>query len=131
MSTGRRRILVVDDDESICNTLKLLLEIRGYDVDIANTGKQALEKAGANSYDVAILDIKLPDIEGTELLEPLRKVSPRMIRIMMTGYSLSSSAVKILSEDADAYFIKPVDPAKLVKTIEQKLDEQNVAADAP
>lgn len=124
MNTERRRILIVDDDESICNTLKLLLEVKRYDVDIANTGKQAIEKAETNFYDVAILDIKLPDIEGTELLKPLRRVSPKMTTIMLTGYPQSDNAIKSLNDGADAYFIKPVDPAELVKTIEEKLESQ-------
>jgi len=131
MNTGRKRILIVDDDESICNTLKLLLEVRRCDVDIVNTGKQAMEKSETNFYDVAILDVKLPDIEGTELLKPLRKISPKTIRIMLTGYPELDNAIKSLNDGADAYFIKPVDPAKLVKTIEEKLDEQNTVANAP
>ena len=62
------RILIVDDDESICRTLSLILEAEGYETDIANTGKEAIEKTKTNFYNVALLDIKLPDMEGTKLL---------------------------------------------------------------
>lgn len=121
MNTERRRILIVDDDEGVCNTLKAILKVKDYDVEIVNTGKEAIERAETTFYDVAILDIKLPDIEGTELLKPLHKISPKTIKIMLTGYPQSDNAIKSLNYGADAYLVKPLDPAELVKTIEEKL----------
>jgi DNA-binding response OmpR family regulator len=126
MNAERKRILIVDDDEHICATLSLILKARGYVVDIANTGKQAMEKAETNFYNLALLDIRLPDLEGTELLRTMRQVSPKMIKIMLTGYPQVDNAIKSLNDGADAYFTKPVDPRKLLKAIEEKLDEQNV-----
>jgi DNA-binding response OmpR family regulator len=126
MDAERKRILIVDDDEHICTTLSLILKARGYDVDIANTAKQAMKKAETNLYNLALLDIRLPDLEGTELLRTMRQVSPRMIKIMLTGYPQVDNAIKSLNDGADAYFTKPVDPRKLLKAIEEKLDEQNM-----
>jgi two-component system response regulator HydG len=120
----KKRILVVDDDKKICDTLSLILESRGYQVDIANTGKIAIEKAKINKYNLAVLDIKLPDIDGTRLLKSMHEISPRIVRIIMTGYPELKNAINALNEGADAYFTKPVDPSRLIKTIEDKLEEQ-------
>jgi DNA-binding NtrC family response regulator len=120
----KKRILVVDDDKKICDTLSLILESRGYQVDIANTGKIAIEKAKINKYNLAVLDIKLPDIDGTRLLKSMHEISPQIVRIIMTGYPELKNAINALNEGADAYFTKPVDPSRLIKTIEDKLEEQ-------
>jgi len=120
----KKRILVVDDDKKICDTLSLILESRGYQVDIANTGKTAVEKAKTNKYNLAVLDIKLPDIDGIKLLKSIYEISPQMVRIVMTGYPELKNAINDLNEGADAYFTKPVDPSRLIKTIEDKLEEQ-------
>ena len=120
----KKRILVVDDDKKICDTLSLILESRGYQVDIANTGKTAVEKAKTNKYNLAVLDIKLPDIDGIKLLKSIYEISPQMVRIVMTGYPELKNAINALNEGADAYFTKPVDPSRLIKTIEDKLEEQ-------
>jgi DNA-binding response OmpR family regulator len=117
------RILVVDDDKKISDTLSLILESRGYQVDVANTGKIALEKSKANKYNLAVLDIKLPDIDGTKLLKSMHEISPDIIRIL-TGYPQLKNVITALNEGVDAYFTKPVDPARLIKTIEEKLEEQ-------
>jgi DNA-binding NtrC family response regulator len=118
------RILVVDDDKKISDTLSLILESRGYNVDVANTGKIALEKSKANKYNLAVLDIKLPDIDGTKLLKSMHEISPNIIRIILTGYPQLKNVITALNEGVDAYFTKPVDPARLIKTIEEKLEEQ-------
>jgi DNA-binding NtrC family response regulator len=120
----KTRIIIVDDDENICSTLGLILGARGYEVDIANSGKEAIEKSKVNVYNLAVLDIRLPDIEGTKLLTVMRETSPRMVKIMLTGYPQLQNAIDALNDGADAYFTKPVDPAKLLEAIEEKLDEQ-------
>jgi DNA-binding NtrC family response regulator len=126
MNIEKKKILIVDDDEHICATLNLILEARGYAVEIANTGKEAMEKAETSYYNLAILDIRLPDIEGTELLRTMRQVSPKMVKIMLTGYPQLDNAIKSLNDGADAYFTKPVEVEKLLDAIEEKLDEQNI-----
>lgn len=123
-SPKQPRILIVDDDESICTTLGLILEARGYTVDIAHTGKEAIEKSNTNTYNVAILDIRLPDLEGTALLKEMRPTIPRTVKIMLTGYPHLENAITSLNDGADAYFTKPMDPAKILKKIEEKLLEQ-------
>jgi len=124
---NKEKILIIDDDEGICKTLSLILENEGYSVETANTGKEALEKSKTKIYNVALLDIRLPDIEGTKLLKALREGTPRMIKIMVTGYPQLENAVEALNLGADAYLMKPVYPGDLIKTIEEKLEAQKKA----
>lgn len=125
--TNKVHILLVDDDKSITTSLSILLQSEGYQTDIARTGKEAIEKSHLNIYDLAILDIKLPDVEGTSLLTSLRETSPKTIKIMLTGYPMLDNAVTSLNQGADAFLIKPVDPEKLLETIKDKLEKQKAA----
>jgi DNA-binding NtrC family response regulator len=130
LKAGKKRILLVDDDKSICDALSLILESRGYEVDTAYTGKEAIQKSDKNIYNLAVLDIKLPDIEGTQLLKTMRPTSPKMIKIMLTGYPQLENAIDALNDRADAYFTKPVDMQRLLKTIEERLEEQEESKQA-
>lgn len=125
--TEKIRILIVDDDKSIAMSLSMLLQSEGYQTDVAHTGKEAIEKSYENMYDLAILDIRLPDVEGTSLLTSLREPSPKMIKIMLTGYPMLGNAVTSLNQGADAFFIKPVDIPKLLETIKDKIEEHEAA----
>jgi DNA-binding NtrC family response regulator len=120
-------ILIVDDDEGILETMSAILEEKGYYTDKAKTGREAIEKSKTNFYNLALLDIKLPDIEGTKLLTEMRETSPKMVKIMITGYASLENAVEALNLGADAYIMKPVDPEKLLKVINEKLKKQREA----
>jgi two-component system response regulator HydG len=124
MTEEKASILIVDDDESICRTLSLYLKTQGYETDLAMTGREAIKKTKKKTYDVALLDIKLPDMEGTELLKAMRKTTPKMIKIMVTGYPTLGNAVEALKLNADDYIMKPVAPEELVKTITRKLEKR-------
>jgi len=115
-------ILIVDDDEHICRTLSVILEKEGYQTAMALTAKEALEKAQTRFFDMALLDIRLPDMQGTQLLKQLQEVSPETIKIMVTGYPSLKNAVDALNFGADSYVMKPVDPADLLETIKDKLE---------
>jgi len=118
------RILVVDDDESIRNTVKTILEDEGYIVDSAATGKEAIKRTEETLYNVVLLDIRLPDIEGVELLKLMKDAVPRTRKIMVTGYPSMQNAVAALNKNADAYLIKPVDIEKLLSTVKEQLQLQ-------
>jgi DNA-binding NtrC family response regulator len=118
------RILVIDDEESIRRTVSMTLEHAGYVVDTAENGKQAIEKAEANFYNLALIDIRLPDMEGTELLTALKETTPKMAKIILTGYPTLDNAVKATNKGVDAYLIKPVNTDELLKLIKEHLDEQ-------
>ena len=120
------RILVVDDDETIRTTMKAILEDEGYLVDLAGTGKEAIQKTREKIYNVALLDIRLPDIEGIELLKLMKDGIPRTRKIMVTGYPSMQNAIGALNKNADAYLLKPVDVEKLLNTVkEQLLSQEN------
>ena len=127
MKDEKTSILIVDDNEGILETLSAILDEKGYRTDTAKTGMEAIEKAKTNFYNVALLDIKLPDIEGTKLLIKIEENSPRMVKIMITGYPTLENAVEALQGGADDYVMKPVDPENLIKKIEEKLKKQKEA----
>ncbi|MCK4933512.1 response regulator [Candidatus Bathyarchaeota archaeon] len=121
------RILIVDDEESIRKVLATILEEEGYFVDTAKNGKEAIEKSEANFYNLALLDIRLPDMEGTELLTAMRETTPKMIKVIMTGYPSLHNAVKAVNKGADAYILKPFDIDDALRTIKEQLERQQGA----
>jgi DNA-binding NtrC family response regulator len=118
------KILVIDDDENIRNTMKTILEDEGYVVDLAATGSEAIEKTQKTAYNIALLDIRLPDMEGVELLKLMKDPTPRTRKIMVTGYPSMQNAIKALNKNADAYLIKPVNVEKLLTTVRDQLQLQ-------
>ena len=118
------RILVVDDDDTIRTTMKAILQDEGYTVDLASSAKEAIQKSQQNNYNVALLDIRLPDMEGVELLKLLKDGVPRTRKIMVTGYPSLQNAISALNKNADAYLLKPVDVEKLLNTVKQQLEAQ-------
>ena len=118
------RILVVDDDESVRKTLEAILRGEGYHVDTAENGKQAIEKTSNDFYNVALIDVRLPDMQGTELLTKMKDTTPRMRKIIITGYPSLQNAVEALNSEANAYVLKPFDVKKTLETIREQLSKQ-------
>jgi DNA-binding NtrC family response regulator len=118
------RILIVDDDETIRTTMKAILEEEGYTVDLAGNGKEGILKTNERAYNIALLDIRLPDMEGVQLLKLMKETLPRTRKIMVTGYPSTQNAIEALNKNADAYLIKPVDIEKLLSTIKEQLQLQ-------
>ena len=127
MVKNKPSILIVEDDTNIRVPLSTILEQRGYKTDTAKNGQEAIQKSKAKFFNIALLDIKLPDMEGTTLLTTMHENTPKMVKIMITGYPSLENAVEALNLGADAYFIKPVKPEKLLALIEEKLEEQRQA----
>lgn len=123
----KKSILIVDDDKAILQSLKAILQVKGYSVDTAETGREAIEKSEAHFYNLVLLDIRLPDMEGTELLIQMHGQTPRMMKIMITGRPSLESVIEALNFGADAYIQKPVKPEKVLKVVEGKLREQEEA----
>jgi len=119
-----KRILIVDDDIAILDSTKLILEFEGYEVETAATAGEGLAKIESDFFNLALFDIKLPDMEGTELLEKAHKIRPGMKKIMLTGYASLENSVLSLNEGADAFILKPASPKDLLEKIKEKLDEQ-------
>ena len=122
----KESILIIDDDESTCRMLSLMLGKRGYETETAGTGKEALEKAQERFFNVALLDIRLPDMEGVELLEPLRRMHPDMIVFMITGYPSLETSVRTSLEGALAYITKPLNMDTVLTTVREALERQRL-----
>jgi len=118
------RILVVDDDENIRKVLTAILEDEGYIVESVGTAKKAIVKTGKKFYNLGLIDIRLPDMEGIELLTRMKDTTPKMRKIIITGYPTLQNAVEAVNRGADAYVIKPFDVKKVLKTIEEELIKQ-------
>ena len=121
---GHAKILVVDDDKSIRKTLAAILEDEGYDVDTAENAREAIEKTNNGFYNLALVDIRLPDMEGTKLIASMKDTTPKMVKIIVTGYPSLQNAVEAVNNNADAYVFKPVNAENLLKTIKEHLEKQ-------
>ncbi len=119
-------VLIVDDDENTCRTLKLIFDKKGYAADIARTGQEALEQARERVYNLILLDIKLPDMEGTELISPLKDICPDSNLIMVTAFASLESAVRALHEGAMAYVTKPLNMDEVLAIAKQALERQRL-----
>jgi DNA-binding response OmpR family regulator len=120
----KERILIVDDNESARRSLKLIFKKKGYEVETAGTGREAIEKAQGGSFDLVILDIMLPDIGGIEICQQLRS-KPATIHlpiIMLSGRSLVPDKIRGLQAGANEYVTKPVDLDEMVARVEALLD---------
>jgi len=127
LRSGEKSILVVDDDETVLLVFKEILLSKGYRVDTAKTGTEAIEKSKTRYYDLVLLDIRLPDMSGTELLTRMHGAKPKMVKIMVTGYSSLDYAIEAVNKGADAYLTKPVKPDSLLKVVEEKMREKEEA----
>ena len=117
----KARILIVDDDENIRKTVKAILEDENYFVEIATNGKEAIQMSNEKIYNLALLDIRLPDMEGVELLKLMKEYVPRTRKIMVTGFPTIQNAVTAVNKKADAYLLKPVDVEKLLEIVKEQI----------
>ncbi|HSV49315.1 MAG TPA: response regulator [Candidatus Acidoferrales bacterium] len=129
MAAHKKTILVVDDDKSILRTFTRILQKSGYEIDTAETGKEAMEKTENRQYDLALVDIRLPDMDGTDLLAKLKKQLQHTVKIMITGFPSLETGVKALDEGADAYLVKPVKPQELLVLLDEKLKNREESAE--
>jgi len=117
LTTRKARILVIDDDEGIRRVLSTVLEDAGHLVDTAKDGGDAIQRAATTRYDLALIDIRLPDMDGTKLLTKMDESNPRIVKIVVTGYPTLQNAVQAVKKGADGYVTKPVDMGRLLETI--------------
>jgi len=121
MALERKHILLVDDDETIIAPFQLVLQNAGYHVDSALTGQQALEKTEKADYELAILDIKLPDIRGIEVAREIRKQHDDIRLIIITGYSEMADSIETIDVGIDEILIKPIEPDELLRAVKESL----------
>jgi len=118
------RILIVDDDENIRKVLTTILEDEGYKVESVDTAKKAIERTKRKFYNLALIDIRLPDMEGIELLTRMKRMTPKMRKLVITGYPTLQNAIEALNRGVDAYILKPFDMEKVLEVIREQLKKQ-------
>jgi DNA-binding response OmpR family regulator len=118
----------VDDDEIIRTTFTEILQQEGYDVDVAEDGAQAIDKSNSKLFDVALVDMRLPDMLGTDLLDKMRKTTPKMAKIMVTATPTLGNAIAAVNRGADGYITKPVVPDDLLAAIREQLQKRDEEA---
>jgi serine phosphatase RsbU (regulator of sigma subunit) len=117
LSNGRNRVLVVDDDSGQIRTLSDCLDIEDLDAVCCHSGREALDVCLKEPLNVAIIDLRLPDMEGMELLHQLREINPEIQVIIHTGHATLESAMEAVSVEAFAYVEKMSDPQKLMNHV--------------
>ena len=124
----KKRVLIVEDEESLLKLETILLTVKGYEVSGASTGKEALEKLSDGTFDLILLDIMLPDIDGYEICRQIKE-HPRHTDIpvvMLTAKKSSEDHERGAICGADAYLTKPFKSAMIVEVIESLLTRNNV-----
>lgn len=116
-----KKILIVEDDVAFCTMLKTFLEKKGFDVDTSYSGKEAKNQFDSVTYDIILTDVRLPDVDGLQLLADIKKASPQCQVIIMTGYAEIDMAVDAMKKGAFDYISKPFNPDKIIQTIEKAL----------
>ena len=121
----RWRVLLVDDDHHIRIMLKAFLETRGYRVELAVNGQDALTKLGEADYDIVVVDYNMPEVDGLEVLRHTRQSWPSLPVVLMTGGGRSAiTAQAIVELGAEACLLKPFDLQTLDETLAEALSPQ-------
>ena len=118
------KILIVDDEPRLCDSLKTLLSYHGYEAHTSTCGQEALRSLAENGFDLVLLDIVMPDIDGYQVMDYIDRHSLQTPVISMTGHASIESAVAAFRSGADDYLRKPLDYEKLLKTVENVLDQK-------
>jgi CheY-like chemotaxis protein len=120
------RILIIDDDKNARETLSDILQGKGYQTETAKNGKEAITKAEKRFFNVALIDIGLPDMTGVEVLRVFGKMSPYTVNVMITGRATLQNAIESVNVGASAYIMKPIDHETLDKTLHEVLKKQQM-----
>ncbi len=120
-SVDNRKILIIDDDALVIEALTAILEFQGYNVTYAITGTEGLANMKASSFGLLILDLKIPDISGFDILQTVQKEYPLLKVIIITGYGTMDNAKKSILYGASAYFDKPIDIQRFVRKVKDIL----------
>ena len=125
------KILVIDDERAIRNTLKDILEFEGYTIELAENGKIGLEKALATPYDLIYTDIKMPEMDGLEMLQAYRQAvkengGEESPIVMISGHGTVETAVEALKKGAFDFIVKPLDLNRLLLTTKHAIDHKSL-----
>ncbi|MDO8955282.1 MAG: sigma-54 dependent transcriptional regulator, partial [Deltaproteobacteria bacterium] len=125
------KILIVDDQVNTCKSLRAILKKSGYPSDYTLRAEDALQRLQAEPFDIVITDIRMPGMDGIQLLEELKKIQPHLVVIMITGYATIKSAVESIQKGAYDYLPKPFTPDEVRVIIERaaersRLESENI-----
>jgi signal transduction histidine kinase len=120
------RVLVVDDEEALAENVAEIIGTLGVETAIAHDGRTALALAASHDFDVALIDVRLPDGDGMSLLAPLRARFPFMQLVLVTGNATLEGAIAAVRGGAFAYVLKPVSPPDLLDTVRRAIDQVNL-----
>lgn len=118
-----KSVLIVDDDPEIRSTLSECLEKKGFCTAIASSGREAIGKAKAQDFDVAILDLVMPEMDGMTVLTELKMLRPKMKVIMISAFSTVDNVVEAIKKGASEYITKPCSLSEVVTTVRRVLEE--------
>lgn len=123
-NSQKASILLVDDEESILESLEGLFSLKGYDVDTAQDGTQALQKIGQGAFDLVVSDVRMPRLSGLDLLKEVKRKNGNTRVIMITAYGQISEAISAIRQGAYDYLTKPLDDAELLSAVERALGDE-------
>ncbi|MBN2669893.1 MAG: sigma-54-dependent Fis family transcriptional regulator [Bacteroidales bacterium] len=123
------KILIVDDERSIRNALKDILEYEQYEINLAEDAESALKLIEQNEYDLILSDIKMPKMDGLELMDEVKKQNPTQTFILITGHGDVDTAVSAIKQGAYDFIQKPLDLNRLLVTVKNALDKTNLIAE--
>jgi DNA-binding response OmpR family regulator len=123
-SESKQKILIVDDDKSVLQILATILQKAGCSVVPVETGQEALGKLETQTFDAAVIDVRLQDMNGLDLLNKMQTITPNMTKIILTGYPSDEDRIRALEQGADYYLAKPIKSETLIEIVESKLKSQ-------
>src|SRR5512144_2212375 len=126
MSNDRTRILVVDDEEIVRESLGGWLEKDGYTVAVAPDGPSAIERIKGERWSILIVDLKMPGMDGLQVLEEAKRLQPDTVVVIMTAYATVDTAVSAMKLGAYDYLVKPFDPEELSLMLEKIVSQQSL-----
>jgi two-component system, NtrC family, response regulator HydG len=114
-----QRILIVDDDRSSCEILSKILKLRGYQVDVACDGRSALDLIDRTTYGLALIDYRMPGMDGVELYRRIRETRPEVVGVFVTGFPTIDTVYPAISVGVERVIAKPAGSGELVRVIEE------------
>ncbi|MFW6198606.1 MAG: sigma-54-dependent transcriptional regulator, partial [Acidobacteriota bacterium] len=121
------RVLVVDDDPEVRYTLRAALDRDGMEIEEADTGGEGVERVGSRDYDLILLDYRLPDARGIDLIEEMRRQQPDLLVVMMTAYGSRRTAVEAVRRGAYDFFTKPIKLDELRVVMSRALEKRDLS----
>ncbi|MGB2698649.1 MAG: response regulator [Candidatus Zixiibacteriota bacterium] len=126
---AQEKILVIDDELFVRELLQEFLSKEGYNVYLAESGEKAIDLIKANPVEIALIDLKMPGMDGISTLKEIKKIAPETIAVILTGYPTIESSVEALRSGAYDYVVKPFKLNDLKNTIEKALNEYRLKSE--